>query len=194
MRGGVVISHSPGHREEAEEEGEALWLPAGVLLNVREDVFWSVLVLGLNEEGDTAGDEDADVEDDVALGHLFNPVGGHGVDTSREDGKTGHDTNGRVGGDFILEVGSNGDGGEQHLCGTVLGRGNTSDLTKKVDPSGHPRQDWRVLFWCQAGDSVVKSSRCWVCRDELSDRERQAETSRSSNQPTPHGGSRSSSI
>lgn len=194
MSGGVVVGHGPRDGEETEEEGEALWLPAGVLLNVREDVFWSVLVFGLDEEGDAAGDEDADMEDDVALGHFLDPVGGHGVDASGEDGKTGHDTNGRVGGDFILEVGSDGDGGEQHLCSTVLGRGNTSNLTKKVDPSGHPRQDWRVLLWCQAGDSVVKSSGCWVCRDELSDGERQAETSRSSNQPTPHGGSRSSSV
>ena len=120
MSGGVVVGHGPSDGKETEEEGEALWLPAGVLLNVREDVSWSVLIFGHDEESDAAGDEDADVEDDVALGHLLNPVGGHGVDASGEDGKTGHDTNGRVGGDFILKVGSDGDGGEQHLCSTIL--------------------------------------------------------------------------
>ena len=118
MRGGIVVSHSPGHRQEAKEPGKAIWSPARDVVDVFENVVRAMLVLGLHQQGNGAGDEDEYVEDHVALGHLLHPVCRQGVDETTEDSQRCHDPNGRSSRGYVAETtssvrsGVHGDSGE----------------------------------------------------------------------------------
>ena len=98
-----------------------------------------MLVFCLHQKGNGARDQDQDVEDNVTLGHLFHPIGGHGVDQPCEHGQSCHHTNCRICGNLVIEIRSHRNGCEKHLCCTVFRRRHTSDLSKKIDPSSHPR-------------------------------------------------------
>ncbi len=135
MRGRIVIRHRPCNGQKTKEEGEALWLPSGIGLDVREYVFGCILVLGLDQQGDAARDQNADVEDHVPLGHFLDPVCGHGVYAAGYQGETGHDADGVPVGDLVAEVGAHAHGSEEHLRGAVFGGGYTCDLAEEVDPA-----------------------------------------------------------
>ncbi len=138
VRRGVIVSHGPAHAQEAKEPRKAGGVPAGDARRVREDVLGGVLVLRLGEQGDGARDEDGDVEDHVGARQLLHPLGRQRVDEPAEEGEGGHDADGRARGRGVGEVGAHGDGREQELGGSVLGRGDTGDLAEQVEPAVEP--------------------------------------------------------
>lgn len=103
-----------------------------------EDVGCVVLVVRHDQQGDAARDQDEDVEDDIALGDFFHPVGRHGVDQTTEKSQSGHYTDGGTGRRLIREVRAHGDSGQKQLGRSILRRGDTGDLAKEVQPTVDP--------------------------------------------------------
>ena len=79
VRGGIVVGHSPGGREEAEEERPARGAPTGVDDDVGPDVGGGMLVVAHGQERDAAGHENRNVEYDVGFGHLLECAGAQAV-------------------------------------------------------------------------------------------------------------------
>ena len=76
------------------------------------------------------------MEDHVALCEFLDPVGRQRVDEASDDGQRGHDADGHVVGDLILEVCAHRYGRKEHLGCAVLGGGDASDLAEEIDPAG----------------------------------------------------------
>lgn len=138
VRSRVVVGHGPADGQETKQPAEANGSPSGLRLDVSKDIGGVVLVLGHDQQGNSAGHQDTDVEDDIELGHLLHPVGRQGIDHAGDDGQSSHDTDSVVVGDGVVEVAAHGDSGQKHLGCAVLGRSDTSDLAQEVEPSSEP--------------------------------------------------------
>ena len=150
VRGRVVVSHCPADGKETEQPAKANGLPATRGINLREDVARIMLIFGQDQQGNGTGHENTNVENDIKFGHLLHPVGRQRVHNTRDDRKSSHDANGGVSGDGVVEVAAHGDGGQKHLRSTVLRRGHTGNLTKKVKPAREPEgvlARHRVTLW-----------------------------------------------
>lgn len=134
----IVVCHCPADRQESEQPAEANRCPATLRLDFGEDVLGVVLILGQDQQRDRASNQNADMENDIRLGHLLHPVGGKRVDHTGDNGKRGHHADSSVCGNFIVEVAAHRDRCEEHLGGSILRRRNASNLAKEVKPTSNP--------------------------------------------------------
>jgi hypothetical protein len=144
VSGGVVIGHSPRNGQEAEKERESNRCPARGRIDIRKDIASAMLVLGLSEQRNAAGDQDEHVEDDICFGHFLHPVCGQRIDQAAQDCESGHDANDgssgwEVGeGPRTIQRRAHRDSSKQHLRRAIFGRCNACDLAQQVNPSDYP--------------------------------------------------------
>lgn len=128
-----------GRRTKSEQEGQRAAVIAGVVDGRGKGVLGRVhLVPGSEgEEQDDDEERGSDVDEDEKLGKEGQVTSLERVERAVEDEQTGVETELLACGDDERGLADN-DGAEDHLGQTPLGRGDTSDLAEKVEPSNDP--------------------------------------------------------
>ena len=158
MSRGIIISHGPGNRQEAEQKRPSDWSPPSVALDVGENVTRIMLVFGHNQERNRTGKEDTKVIDDIGLGHLLHPVCRKRIDEAIENGQSSHDPNGLVGGREPVEIAADRNRRQEQLRRSIFRRSDAGNLTKKIDPSHNPADGRDPRLRGKAGNGVVQTT------------------------------------
>lgn len=74
MSCGIIVCHGPADRQEAKQPTETDRLPTSGRFDMGEDIRGIVFVVRHDQKSNSTSHEDADVKDDIELGHLFHPV------------------------------------------------------------------------------------------------------------------------
>lgn len=136
----IVVGHRPGDGQETEEEAKADRRPARGRLDVGEDVGSIMFILGQYQQRNRARDQDEDVKDNIGFGHLLHPVRRQGVDRASQDGQRGHHPDGCICCNLIVEISPDADSREKHLSGSILGGGDTRNLSMWVRKERNPTE------------------------------------------------------
>jgi len=192
----IVISHSPGYGKETEKERKACGAPSGGGFDVGENIFGVVSVnsRSLREKSNAAGDENQDVENDIGLGHLLHPIGRKRVDETADDSQSSHHADDVAGSGVVGESRTHGNGRKEQLSRAIFRRGDTSNLTQKIDPTCYPTDRWDPVLRRQSRHSVVEATTGRIRGDKFSDGAGNAHTSGTRNQPAPDRRGRATGI
>lgn len=97
----------------------------------------SNLVVAAGQEGDHAGEEDRNVEDDIGLGDFLQCRRVQTVQNAMKHGASSHDADCLpVCWDITLEVVIHRHGSKEQLCASVFSGGSSRDLTQQIQPAG----------------------------------------------------------